>query len=710
MGSDMKFRIIIIFLLIFSVLDSGLFAQEQKKVDSLWVLYHNNNQDTSRVILLGQIALKYWFNKPDTSIAICQKGLKIARRINFKRGIAKCYHIIGGAYDTKGNPALSLDYNYKALKIREEIGDIEGINSSLNNIGIIYLYQKNYKMALDCYNKNLRTDWEVRHDTLGTATDISNLAEVYKDQGNFKKALDYFFKSKKIEEKYHKEYGILNIYYNISDIYEKQGRAEDAVVFAQKGLVLADKIQNFEFKSGCFRVLASVYLKSGNYELSIINGQKALKVAQNINDLLYVKPAAMVLFEAYKSRNDFRNAYNYSVIAQAANDSLFNLDKSREISSLQFGHEIEKKKKEIEILTKNEKLAHLQTFLFASALLLFVCIAYLFFRGEKKEHKANLLMANQKTQIEEKNEELFLLNEEISSQRDYLQKFNIELTIKNEEITKHQNEIEKQKIDIEFKNKNITDSIVYASFIQHAMLPSTEILEKCTSDFFILYKPCNIVSGDFYWCKQIKNLLYIAAADCTGHGVPGAFMSMLGISLLNEIVSKRDTNPPNLVLNELRKRLKKSLHQFDEESISKDGMDIAFCLIDLETNKLLYSGANSPLYVIRKNETDNGYSLLKHKADRMPIGVHPKDNQQFICKEIDLFLGDRIYIFSDGFVSQFGSSDGEKFKSKRFQDALLNTQELSMTSQKEFLSTTLNEWQGDFDQVDDILVIGLTVK
>jgi serine phosphatase RsbU (regulator of sigma subunit) len=706
----MNVRIVIIFLLLLSVFNRQLIAQEQKKIDSLKVLYNNTSQDSTKILLLCKIATKYWFNKPDTSISICLKALEVAEKINFKKGIAKCYHVIAGAYDTKGNPALSLDYNYKALKIREEIGDIEGINSSLNNIGIIYLYQKNYKMALDCYNKNLETDWNLRYDTLGTAIDMSNLAEVYKDQGDFVKALDYFIKSKKIQEKYHKEYGVLNIYYNIADILEKQGKKDEASTFAQKGLALAEKIQNYEFKSGCLRVMASINLKSGNNEISIIYGLKALKAAQEINDLLFVKPAAMLLFEAYKLKNDYRNAYNYFVIALAANDSIFNLEKSREINSLQFGYELSKKKKEIEILTKDKKLARLQTFLFGSGLILFAFIAFLFFRGRQKEHKANILLAIQKTQIEDKNEELYLLNEEISSQRDYLQKFNIELTFKNEEITVHQNEIEKQKVDIELKNKNITDSIVYASFIQHAMLPSTEILEECASDFFILYKPCDIVSGDFYWCKQIKNLLYIAAADCTGHGVPGAFMSMLGISLLNEIVSKRDTNPPNVVLNELRKRIKKSLHQFDKESISKDGMDIAFCLIDLETNKLLYSGANSPLYIVRKNEDGNGYSLIVQKADRMPIGVHPKDAQSFGCWEFDMLPGDKIYIFSDGYVSQFGGDDGKKLKSRRFQEALVNTQEMSLTNQKEFLTNMLNDWQHDFYQVDDILVIGLSLK
>jgi serine phosphatase RsbU (regulator of sigma subunit) len=253
------------------------------------------------------------------------------------------------------------------------------------------------------------------------------------------------------------------------------------------------------------------------------------------------------------------------------------------------------------------------------------------------------------------------------------------------------------------ETKEVEDSIVYASYIQQALLTSHEILDNCKIKNFILFKPRDIISGDFYWFKQIKNYLYFAAADCTGHGVPGAFMSVLGISLLNEIVSKRDLNPPAMVLNELRKKLKKSLKQDNPETASHDGIDIALCLFDLETKMLQFSGAFNPLFLVRNNE------LIEYSANHMPVGVHPKDNIDFTNKEIQLQSDDLLYIFSDGFISQFGGEKGKKFSIKQFKQLLVEINHQPQEIQKQLLEQRLIEWQQDFEQIDDILVIGITI-
>lgn len=289
-------------------------------------------------------------------------------------------------------------------------------------------------------------------------------------------------------------------------------------------------------------------------------------------------------------------------------------------------------------------------------------------------------------EIREKNQVLEQQKEEIESQRD---------------------EIQNQKEIIEHKNKNLTDSIIYAQRIQEAMLPSTTILEKNLPEHFILFKPRDIVSGDFYWFRQVEKLLFIVAADCTGHGVPGAFMSMLGISQLNEIITKRDTNPPNEILNELSKRIKKSLHQQGQKDQTQDGMDIALCAINLDNKVLHFSGANNPLYLIRKNVNGNSFELIEIKADRMPVGVHPKEEQSFNCNEIALQSNDTFYVFSDGYTSQFGGSNFERFKTKRLKETLLRIQDSPMEEQKQILENTLLEWKGKNEQVDDILIIGI---
>ena len=305
-------------------------------------------------------------------------------------------------------------------------------------------------------------------------------------------------------------------------------------------------------------------------------------------------------------------------------------------------------------------------------------------------------MQKTNNQLKEKTEELFQQKEEIVTQK--------------EEIESQRDEIILQKIEIEKKNTSLTDSIHYALRIQEAMLPTNEMIASNLPEHFILYKPRDIVSGDFYWFRQIKNYTFIAAADCTGHGVPGAFMSMLGISILNEIITKRDLNPPNEVLDELRKRIKKSLHQKGQDGQTQDGMDIAMCVIDNESNEIQFSGAFNPMYVFRKSTIDNNYELIETKADRMPIGVHPFDNKNFTSKTMKLQTNDTLYLFSDGYASQFGGEKSEKFKTRRLKNILLKIQNKNLLEQKEILEAAFKEWQGNNEQVDDILLIGIRIK
>ena len=273
---------------------------------------------------------------------------------------------------------------------------------------------------------------------------------------------------------------------------------------------------------------------------------------------------------------------------------------------------------------------------------------------------------------------------------------------KNEKITV-------QRDQIASKNQEITDSINYAEKIQTAVLPSKKLLNEIITDHFIIYRPKDIVSGDFYWFTQTDKYFIIAAADCTGHGVPGAFMSMLGITLLNEIVNNRNIVEAKEILNELREAVKKSLRQEGNYNEQKDGMDIALCVLNNKEQTLQYAGANNPLYIIRKNSESKEHELLEYKADRMPIGIFPKDHLSFNNNDIKLEEDDRIYMFSDGFADQFGGEKGNKFKSKNLKNLILSVQDKSMEEQKKWMENSLDEWQGNYNQVDDILLIGIKI-
>ena len=265
-------------------------------------------------------------------------------------------------------------------------------------------------------------------------------------------------------------------------------------------------------------------------------------------------------------------------------------------------------------------------------------------------------------------------------------------------------EIMEQKDQLEEKNRNIIDSIRYAQRIQEAVIPSDSQFHKFFKDSFILWRPRDIVSGDFYWMMRRDKQLFVCAADCTGHGVPGAFMSIMGISFLNQIAGMPDVKNAADALNMLRSNVIISLNKEGSQTATKDGMDIALCVFNMEQMQVDFAGAYNSLYIIRDGE------LLETKADRMPIGVHDRDNIPFSNKTVDLVSGDQIYMFSDGYIDQFGGPKGKKFMSKRFKRLLLEISNLPMEEQKEKLWNNIIEWRGEIEQVDDIIILGIRIQ
>lgn len=275
--------------------------------------------------------------------------------------------------------------------------------------------------------------------------------------------------------------------------------------------------------------------------------------------------------------------------------------------------------------------------------------------------------------------------------------------IRTQEIQEQKQEIELQRDEIAIKNKEITDSIHYAKRIQNAVLPKPEDLDRMLPEHFIFFRPRDIVSGDFFWVNEVGSKVIVVAADCTGHGVPGAFMSMLGVTLLNETVNKDQIHEADRILGQLREYIKQTLSQTGKEGESKDGMDLALTIIDREKNTLEYSGAYNPLVHVRNGE------LNEIKADKMPIGIHLRDAQPFTIHTLDLEKGDMIYIFSDGYPDQFGGEKGMKYKAVPFKRYLTSIAELPMNEQEKALGDELDRWMGAEDQIDDIIVVGIRI-
>jgi serine phosphatase RsbU (regulator of sigma subunit) len=362
----------------------------------------------------------------------------------------------------------------------------------------------------------------------------------------------------------------------------------------------------------------------------------------------------VLLAKIYKSESNYKKALEYSELLFSLNDSIYNAEKAKQIQELETQYETKKKEQQI-INLENEKeirelkikkQRHFTIFLLSGFISIFIFLLVLF-RQNKRIRKANKLLAYQKRQI--------------------------------------------------------TDSIEYASRIQTAILPPGDYISRVIPDHFILYKPRDIVSGDFYWITHKDGKIVVAVVDCTGHGVPGAFMSMLGFAFLNEIVNKEPDLKASNILNELRDYVKESLHQTGKENEAKDGMDIALCVIDPEHNKLQYAGAYNPLYLIRNEE------FISLKADRMPIGIHIVEKESFTNHEMDIQKGDIIYIFTDGYIDQFGGPNAGKFKAGPFKDKLVSIKDKSMKEQKEILENEFYNWKGERDQIDDVLVMGIKI-
>ncbi|MBN2663735.1 MAG: response regulator [Bacteroidales bacterium] len=308
------------------------------------------------------------------------------------------------------------------------------------------------------------------------------------------------------------------------------------------------------------------------------------------------------------------------------------------------------------------------------------------------------------------------------SETELLARLRTHLELKNSKdiIAQNYKHLEQQKQEIEFQNNEITAGINYASRIQNALLPSKKTRYNYLPNHFLIWQPKAIVSGDFFWMKKIREYVITAIVDCTGHGVPGAFMSLLGITFLNEIVNEQNISSPNIILNTLRKQLKIALGQNGADSETKDGMDVALISLNIEQKKLHYSGANNSIYIIRNKELpkieaekikisyNNNYYLYQIIHDSMPIGIYHIEHD-FSLQDIDILEGDQIYAFTDGFIDQFGGKNNKKFKSKQFKKLLLDNCHKEINEQKKSICETFKDWKSNNEQVDDILIMGFKI-
>ncbi len=701
----------IVFLFLFSFYAEFSFSNETENSLSM------TEKDSSRVYSLIKIAEKIMYSKPDSSITIFTDAYTKAKQNYLTRAEAECLSGLARAYWIKGDISNSMVYTQKAISMSEKNNFEVLIVKNTNLLGLLYMLDLKLDVAMEQFNKALLLENKI-HDSTYLSRIIGNIGDIYLMKNDTLAAFTHYKKALKISTARRDTMNSSTNLLALGTIKMGQKKYADALEYLTKANNFAISVNDMQNKARCLTALCKLFYQKKDFDECEKYGRQAIETANTVSDLPSVIDASSILFQCFSGQNNFKEALNFYKISVAATDSMFNIEKQKEIMRLQSNFEIQNKQKEIEILSKDKKLAQLQAFWFGVGFLLLLLLGFVLYRSMRKERKAKKLLSEQKKEIEEYNHELNQQNAEILAQRD---------------------EIESQKNKIAQQQKDIIDSIEYASTIQRAILPSPKLLNNTVSDYFIFYNPRDIVSGDFYWFSLKNDFLLVAAADCTGHGVPGAFMSLLGISFLNEITDKKDYCSPNEILNELRNYILSTLQQGNyntgtPESISvKDGMDIALVSLNLKTGILYFSGANNPIYVtsshtsatLSANETmlheimgdsspdsltKKNLNLIEIKGDKQPIGLYIK-MESFSVKEIQLQKGDCIYLFSDGIADQFGGqitdTGGKKFKTSRLKQLLIDNNQLPLQEQKQKLISEINMWKGSLEQIDDMLMIGL---
>lgn len=705
---------------VFFIIFCTSFAQQQSKIDEFEKKLQTAKDDKSKIEILTSLGELYLRAVPSKARKYCLTALELSNKTNNAKGKINSCNTIANSYYLEGDYNSSLDYYLRALKVVEEIGDKKGIANSMMGIGNIYSAQGNNKLSLEYLLKSLKIREEL-NDKDGISGCYNNIGIIYMDMNDYVKALDYQLKSLKLKQEIGDKKGTSSNLGNIGAIYYQQGNYPLALEYQQKAYEIRKELNNKKGIAMSFLDIGSIYEKQGKYEDALQSQLNAIKTAKEVGYKVALEGAYLALSSVYEKLNNTKDALEYYKLYTSIKDSIFNTENSSKLIEMQTKFDTERKEKEIALLTKGREILDLQAKQQQFELIKQKMEAV---QRKKEIELKEKELQGQKLENEAKKKEIKIQEAEVDKQRmmrnsvtggllmvcilafllvigiRQKQRANKNLEQKNREIAEASQIIEINRDQIAEKNKNITDSINYAQRIQQAILPSREEIDKSLNEYFIFYKPKDIVSGDFYFYAQRNDKIVVAVADCTGHGVPGAFMSMIGNDFLNQIIIEKGITRPAEILNYLNRGVKKALKQESVNSETSDGMDIALCSIDLKNKTMEYAGAMRPLFHASEE-------LYEIHADKASIGGDTEENYQFTNHELNLKQGDSIYIFTDGYIDQFGGEKGKKFMVKNFKNLLADIYQKSMIEQRQIIDNTLMEWSKEKEQVDDILVMGI---
>lgn len=734
-----KINIILILILFINNL---VFSQSDYYIDSLISVINKSVNDTNQLIRLsivsenadaaiwpkynnemGKLAARLQHNS-NSNIKLCAKrhlaaalnnkgffytergiaykailyfnmSLKIQQEIKDREGEAYSLSNLGTIYDSKGEIDKALEYYFAAVKIRENIGAKKSLAQSYNNIAVLYNSQNDIENALKYHLQSLKIR-KLINEPKGIALAYNNIGTTYTNLVETKlkgkhsipdsllnKPFEYFNKSYLYYTEDNNLHGMSLSMFNLADLYilkadcdvTKNQIVYDTLINKSEKLFLQcldiySNANEKEWITNTYNGLANVYYRKKNLIKAKFYGEKAIQFAKELGYPNTIQKSADILRKIYQSNHDFKNALLMSDVYYSMRDSIVNENNKKESLSKYFMYQNEKEQVISRAKQEKMKFAYLAKtkqqniiiYFGISGVIILTIFGLFIFNRFKVTQKQNKIIQIQK------------------------------------QVVEHQKHIAEES------RNEILDSINYAKRIQYALLAHDDVLTKNLDQYFVLFKPKDIVSGDFYWATEHNNKFYLAVCDSTGHGVPGAFMSLLNIGFLSEAIKEKNIEEPNEILNYVRKRLIESISK-DQQQDGMDGILVCFDHDLLNQNgvsNITYAAANNEPVIIR----DNQVMLLP--KDKMPVGKGEKI-ESFNLHTIDCKKGDVLYLYTDGYADQFGGEKGKKFKYKPLNELLLNSSSLSLLQQKDILNNTFSNWKGNLDQVDDVLIVGIRV-
>lgn len=585
-------------------------------------------------------------------------ALEIRKRLKDDMGLASVYSKLAVIEEIQSNYTKSLDMNLKVLRIYEKQGtNFSAIAILYGNIAIIFANTKQFDLAKTYNAKGLKVAEKLKDEYMIAKCQV-NFGNIYSQTKEYKRSNSYFRKSLPVLEKVNDLNSLGVVYHNIGLNYADLKNLDSASYFYEKSLVIRTNLNDRNGRLSVMTSLAHIYNKLNKPQLAIKYANEALKESEILKTKERSSNIYASLANSYAKIRDFEKAFLNLRRYTDIRDSIFTKDASQQILDLSTKYETEIKEKQILLLKKDKQVQVAESqrqkgFLYTVVFVLILTVLFA------------ILMINR-----------FVL------------------------IKKQKKHIELQKLLVEEKNKEITDSITYAKRIQSAILPPEKQFKRYLKDSFVFYQPKDIVAGDFYWFEIQDDIVFVAAADCTGHGVPGAMVSVVCHNALNRSLKEYKLTKPSDILDKTREIIIAEFEKSDEDV--KDGMDISLCALNLKTKTVQWAGAHNPLWILRNEE------ILEFKADKQPIGKF-EFAKPFTNHEIELQENDEIYAVTDGFQDQFGGEKGKKFKALQIKDLLVSYAGKSMADKSKQLNDVFTNWKGDLEQVDDVCIIGIKI-